>query len=101
MTATASFAQSGTRDYNKEIAESTQALSRNPNDAEAYFNRGYAYFKKKDYDRAIADYKKVSELDRNSRQGILARFKLMGLDPPAEGVKTTETHTLGKPDEVF
>ncbi len=34
-----------------------------PNDADAYNNRGFAYYLKQEYDRAITDYNKAIELD--------------------------------------
>ena len=65
----------------------TQAIKRNPNDADAYYNRGEAYYEKgnhgrsifyeeieldpdpiyrNDYNRAIADYTKAIELNPNN-----------------------------------
>ena len=41
----------------------SDAIELNPNDAEAYNNRGVAYSNKGDYDRAIADYTKAIELN--------------------------------------
>jgi tetratricopeptide (TPR) repeat protein len=38
------------------IAACNRLITRNPRDAGAYKGRGDAYFKKHDYDRAIADY---------------------------------------------
>jgi tetratricopeptide (TPR) repeat protein len=38
------------------IAACTRLLTRNPKDAGAYSNRGNAYFRKGEYDRAIADF---------------------------------------------
>jgi tetratricopeptide (TPR) repeat protein len=94
MTATAAFAQSGTEDYDKQIAEYTQAISLNPDDAEAYNNRGKAYEKKEDYDRAIADYNKASKLDPHGAQGSQTNYNLMQLAMRGiqeKGSKTTIT----------
>ncbi|GHT91375.1 hypothetical protein FACS1894140_1870 [Spirochaetia bacterium] len=42
-------------DIDKAIEEYTQAISIDPNDADAYLNRGNAYYDKGDYDRVITD----------------------------------------------
>jgi tetratricopeptide (TPR) repeat protein len=42
-------------DYNRAIADFTQAIRIDPNYALAYSNRGSAYLQKGDYDIAIAD----------------------------------------------
>ena len=42
--------------YDRAIADHTQAIKLNPKYAGAYNNRGYAYDGKGEYDRAIADY---------------------------------------------
>ncbi|MDR1467911.1 MAG: tetratricopeptide repeat protein, partial [Spirochaetaceae bacterium] len=49
----------------KAIADYNQALRINPNYAEVYYNRGYAYAMKKDYARARADWEKALQLDPN------------------------------------
>ncbi len=46
-------------------AEEFAAIWRNPNDANAYYRRGYMYAKKGDYDRAISDYSEAVKLDSN------------------------------------
>ena len=38
------------------IADFTAAIALNPHDAQAYRNRGLAYFRQWDYDQAIVDY---------------------------------------------
>jgi tetratricopeptide (TPR) repeat protein len=43
----------------------TWAIDLVPNYAVAYFNRGYAYGEKGDYDQALADYTQVIRLDPN------------------------------------
>jgi tetratricopeptide (TPR) repeat protein len=66
MTAATAFAQGGAEDFDKKIAEYTQTLNRNPNDAEAYKNRGNAYVMKEDYTHARADWEKALQLDPNN-----------------------------------
>jgi tetratricopeptide (TPR) repeat protein len=51
------------RDYERAIADFTEAIRFNPKYAAAYYNRGFAYLDKKDYDHAIADYDQVITLN--------------------------------------
>jgi len=53
------------------------AIKRDPNYAVAYYNRGYAYLTLKDYDNAIADFRKVTELTPNDAR---AHFMLGSLN---------------------
>jgi tetratricopeptide (TPR) repeat protein len=51
------------KDYNRAIAEYTEAIKLDPSNA-FYFNiRGDAYYLKEDYDRAIADYTEAIRLE--------------------------------------
>lgn len=49
-------------DYEGKIADYSEAIRLNPNDATAYYNRGNARKNKGDLDRAIADYSRSIEL---------------------------------------
>jgi tetratricopeptide (TPR) repeat protein len=51
------------KDYDKAIADYTEAIKLKPRLAEAYFNRGVAYLQKKDFDRAIADFTEAIKLN--------------------------------------
>jgi tetratricopeptide (TPR) repeat protein len=51
---------------NMAIEDYTEAIRREPNGAEYYFKRAYAYSELKDYGRAIADYTKLIQLDPNN-----------------------------------
>ena len=51
------------QEYNKAVADDTEAIRLKPGSADAYNNRGTAYLMKKDYDRAIADFTKAVELN--------------------------------------
>jgi tetratricopeptide (TPR) repeat protein len=51
--------------YDRAIADFTQAIRLDPNNANAYRERGNAYSDKGDYDRAIADYNQALRLDPN------------------------------------
>ena len=51
------------KDYDTAIVAYSQAIALNPGFAEAYDNRGSAYYDKSQYDRAIADYDQAIALD--------------------------------------
>ncbi len=51
------------KDYNKAIDNYNMALKLNPEYAEAYYFRGYAYYELKDYGKAIEDYSKAIKLN--------------------------------------
>ncbi|MEK7841811.1 MAG: tetratricopeptide repeat protein, partial [Deltaproteobacteria bacterium] len=59
--------------YDMAIEDSTSAIVINPKYADAYYNRGLAYYNKGQYDRAIEDYNKASELDPNAADAIYNR----------------------------
>ena len=48
--------------YDKAIADFTDAIRLDPYDAVAYSNRGITYARKKDYARARADWEKVLQI---------------------------------------
>jgi tetratricopeptide (TPR) repeat protein len=50
------------------IADYTQAIRLNPNYVKAYGNRGIAYSDKNHQDRAIADFKRVLDLNPSSEE---------------------------------
>jgi tetratricopeptide (TPR) repeat protein len=49
--------------YDRAIADFTQAIRLDPDNAEGYLERGIAYDSKGDYDRAIADYNQAIRLN--------------------------------------
>jgi lipoprotein NlpI len=57
------LAWSDKKDYDRAIADYTEAIRLNPQDAQAFYNRGVAWHFKKDYDRAIADYTEAIRLN--------------------------------------
>ena len=54
-----------TDNLNQKITFYSNAIELNPNYADAYNNRGFAYKNKGDHDRAIYDYNRVLEIDPN------------------------------------
>ena len=49
----------------ERVQQYTQQIQNNPNDAEAYYNRGLAYRHLNQYERAITDYTKAIQLNPN------------------------------------
>jgi Tfp pilus assembly protein PilF len=56
---------SGVHQYDRAIADFTTAIRLKPDYAEAYNDRGFAYYLKGDAERAIADYTRATELRPN------------------------------------
>lgn len=56
---------SGVHQYDRAIADYTTAIQLKPDYAEAYNDRGFAYYLKGDAERAIADYTRAIELRPN------------------------------------
>ncbi len=56
------------------------AIAINPKLAQAYTNRGVAYYKKGDKEQAIADYRKVLEIDP-SDQDAKRKLNILGVTP--------------------
>lgn len=57
----------------KIIANTTQAIARNPKDASAFLNRGRAYADKFQNDLALQDYEKTIELNPDSAEAYIFR----------------------------
>lgn len=53
------------RDFDKAIADCSEAIRLNPKLAEAYSIRGYAYSEKGEFDKAITDYNEAIRLNRH------------------------------------
>ena len=70
--------------WTRRSAITTQAIELDPKYVPAYSNRGFAYYKKDDLDRALADYDKILQLDptnedaKKSREAILAMRRRRG-----------------------
>ena len=50
------------REYDKAIADFSEAIKREPNHADAYYNRGNAYCDNIDFAEAIADFSMAIKL---------------------------------------
>jgi ABC-type multidrug transport system ATPase subunit len=61
------------KDYDGAIAQYTEALGLQPDNAEAHFNRGIAYRHKGDNDRAIADYTEAIRLEPDDAEAYYNR----------------------------
>jgi tetratricopeptide (TPR) repeat protein len=59
------------KDYDKAIADYTEAITINPQYREAFNNRGNAHRNKRDYDLAIADYEAAIRI--NPKRGLYHR----------------------------
>gem|GEM_PF-6566765 len=60
-------------DYDKIIDDCTKTLVSNPNDADAYFNRGKANFNKKVFGSAIEDFTKAISINPNDADAYCGR----------------------------
>jgi len=70
-------------DYDRAIADFTQAIKLNQNYADAYSKRGSSYYLKSDYDRAIADFTQAIKLNPNYAEA----YSLRGLAYEDKGDK--------------
>jgi tetratricopeptide (TPR) repeat protein len=55
-------AYSELKDYQKALADSTQAISLQPDLAATYYNRALIYYDLKDYQKALTDIEKATQL---------------------------------------
>lgn len=62
-----------TKDYDRIIAECSQAIERNPKDAEAYLRRGSVYGRKGDLDHALPDLNRALDLNPKFAQAYYIR----------------------------
>jgi tetratricopeptide (TPR) repeat protein len=78
------------KEYDKAIADFTEAIRLDPNFAHAYYNRAYAWNAKKEYDRAIADFTEAIRLDPNFAHAYYNRA-LIFFDKKQQAEKKLET----------
>lgn len=91
-------------DPDRQISGCTSVIETDPKHVKAYFNRGTAYYKKRDFDSAIADFTKTIELRPNHAADYINRGvafavkgdknrasadfrKALEIDPSNEGAK--------------
>jgi len=58
-------------DYQEAISDYMQAITLNPQNPLSYLYRGYAYKKIGEYEKALADYKKVIDIDSDAFYYVL------------------------------
>jgi tetratricopeptide (TPR) repeat protein len=56
-----------------EVAKYTAIIEKDPNNAEAYHNRGKVYFDKREYGKAISDYDKALEINSGMLEALYDR----------------------------
>jgi hypothetical protein len=80
-------------EYDKAIADFTEATKLDPKHANAYANRGYCHEQKRDFDKAISDYTEVIEFHPKSPVGWTNRAWVRATCPDArfrDGKKAVE-----------
>ena len=60
-------------EHDKAIADYTEAIRLNPKDADAYYNRGLAYWNKGKFDKAIAEYTEAIRLNPKLAEAYYSR----------------------------
>ena len=68
-------------DFSDAIEDYTKAIELDPDYADAYNNRGYAYYLLEQYGKALNDYDKAIELDPNYEKTIYLRKMLLEEHP--------------------
>ena len=63
----------GNGEYNKAIADYTEAIRLDPKYKQAYTNRGVSYAKKGEYDKAIADFTEAIRLNPTQPMSYMNR----------------------------
>jgi len=84
------------------IVDYTATLKTNPNDAEAFYNRGNAYGNQKEYDKAIADYTAALKINPNYAEAFYSRGYTYGEIKKYDKAIADYTAVLKKyPDLVY
>jgi tetratricopeptide (TPR) repeat protein len=73
-------ARNDTKQYDRAIADYSQAILRDPKNKHAFAGRAFAYASQNDYDRAILDYDEAIRLDPANpvplrNRGLLFKWK--------------------------
>ncbi len=72
------------KEYDKAIAELSEAIRLEPGISDAYIHRGFAWSSKRQYTKAIADYDRAVELDPQNAAAYNDRAWLRATCPVAE-----------------
>ena len=64
-------------EFDAAVATYTRIIRRNPNDADAYFNRGLAYKNVGRTDQALSDYQAAIEIDPGHRRAYFDRANIL------------------------
>ena len=81
------------------ILELDEIIRLNPTDAKAYINRGYAYYKKGDFEQAIEDYDSAVRLCSNYETDFVdSKFAHGGREEVKAGVELLDS-VIGSPYE--
>ena len=67
------------RDFDKDLADCTEAIRLDPKSADAYNRRAAAYYRKRNFDQAIADYSEAIRLDPKSIGPYIDRSNTYGI----------------------
>ena len=79
------------REYDWAIEDYNKVIEMNPDNVEAYYNRGVTYHHKGDYDRAIEDYTKTIQLKPDYANAYYNRG--LSYDNKGESVRAIEDFT--------
>src|SRR5258708_27735470 len=77
--ASAQIANCGKEDYACQIEEYTKQITANPNNVEAYYNRGRAYESSGSYDKAIPDLTRYISSNISNREYLSDGYTERGL----------------------
>jgi len=72
------------KDFNRAISDANQAVNLNPNNAIHFCTRGWAYLGNSDYSKAIADFEKSLQIDKNNKLSIEGLQLAQSVPQPAK-----------------
>ena len=87
-------------DFDRAIADDSDAIKRDPKLPSAFIDRGWGYSAKGDFDRAVADFSQAVQLDPKSSSGYSGRgfaYFLAGA-PPKALADLTQANALSPAD---
>ncbi len=109
--------QTNQQNYTKALEKIASSLKEDDTNAAAYFYRGYVYFQKKEYAKAIPDFLKANELNPSERAtqfGWIAsaydglgdtekaeKYREMAKNPPQEEIVRLNPETIEGKDQTL